>query len=137
MDVAEDSTETVVVGAYRDEDDGDDVGDDKGSAYVFVKPNTGWATSTETARLTAFDRRKHDLFGVSVAVDGDTVVVGAPLKNAAGDDGELGSEDDLFAVGSAYVFTRDSAGVWSQGVKLPFFNGLPNDNFRFCRGGGG
>ena len=132
VDVAEDSTETVVVGAYRDEDDGDDVGDDKGSAYVFVKPNTGWATSTETARLTAFDRRKHDLFGVSVAVDGDTVVVGAPLKNAAGDDGELGSEDDLFAVGSAYVFTRDSAGVWSQGVKLPFFNGLPNDNFGFA-----
>ena len=71
--------DTIVVGAV--EDDGSDSGgnsiSNSGSAYVFTKPDTGWITKTETVKLTASDAATDDKFGRSVAVDGDTVVVGA------------------------------------------------------------
>ena len=141
--------DTIVVGAYRDEDedDGDDVGDDKGSAYVFIEPSGGWANSddsianrTESAKLTAPDRDqsrdggKHDLFGVSVAVDGDTVVVGAPFQDYERDE----SLGDLIFVGAVYVFTEPSDGWDGTGAmgtaKLttptsPVNTRLPNDLF--------
>ena len=63
--------DTVVVGAFYDDDDGEG----SGSAYVFKEPNSGWAAATETAKLTASDGAAFDFFGISIAVDGDTVVV--------------------------------------------------------------
>ena len=60
--------DSVVVGAWCD----DDNGSDSGSAYVFTKPSSGgWATATETAKLTASDRATNDEIGNSVAADGD------------------------------------------------------------------
>lgn len=55
-------------------------GDDsfKGSAYVFMKPVGGWTGPlTERAKLLASDGTEGDLFGVSLAIMGDIVVVGA------------------------------------------------------------
>ncbi len=50
-----------------------------GLAYVYVKPDTGWADMTETARLRPSDAGSvEDFFGYSVAIEGDTIVVGAP-----------------------------------------------------------
>jgi len=51
-----------------------------GAVYVFQRPPTGWATGTETAKLTASDGANGDTLGDSVAVsdDGSTVVAGAP-----------------------------------------------------------
>ena len=46
-----------------------------GSAYVFVRAGGVW---TEQAKLTASDGAGGDWFGWSVAVAGDTAVVGAP-----------------------------------------------------------
>ena len=90
--------DTIVVGAYEDDIEGDDAG----AAYVFTRPATGWADMTQTARLTADDAAENDEFGTSVAVHGDTIVVGAP-------------EEDALARGSAYIFTRpaDGWGNWS------------------------
>ena len=84
------SGDTVVVGAYGD----DDNGFRSGSAYVFEKPSGGWMDATQTAKLTASDGASGDVFGVSVSVSGDTVVVGA-----------YGDDDNGSASGSAYVFT--------------------------------
>ena len=103
--------DTVVVGAHRDDandDDGIDNNEitDSGSAYVFTKPYTGWADSSETAKLTASDGAANDEFGISVAVDSDTLVVGAYQDDDNGDDS-----------GSVYTFTRN-ANVWSQKTKL-------------------
>ena len=98
--------DTVVVGARYDD-----------SAYVFTKPGTGWATATETAKLTASDGVVGDWFGQSVAVDWDTVVVGA-------------SEDD--GSGSAYVFTKAADSVWidaTQTAKLTASDGDDFDEF--------
>jgi len=85
------SGDTLVVGAILD-----DIGanNEQGSAYIFVRPGTSWADMTETAKLTASDGAAGDVFSRSVAISGDTVVVGA-----WGDD--IGANDQQ---GSAYVF---------------------------------
>ena len=95
--------DTVVVGARYDD-----------SAYVFTKPGTGWATATETAKLTASDGVVGDWFGQSVAVDGDTVVVGA-------------SEDG--GSGSAYVFTKAADSIWTDATQTAKLTASDGDDF--------
>ncbi|MPZ17786.1 MAG: hypothetical protein GEV06_07735 [Luteitalea sp.] len=59
-------------------------------------------------------------FGQSVAIDGDTAVVGAPGDTLIG-----GSQTSL---GAAYVFTRTDAG-WTETAKLVATGGAPGDGF--------
>ena len=102
--------DTVVVGAYWD----DDQGGDSGSVYVFTKATDSvWADATETVKLTASHGAANDSFGISVALDGDTMAVGAVQDDNSG---------------AAYVFTRQ-AGVWSQVAKLTAFAKAANDYF--------
>ena len=68
---------TIVVGAYGDDDDGDA----SGSAYV-LRTSDGGATYAQVAKLTASDAAADDQFGKSVAIAGDTVVVGTSNKEA-------------------------------------------------------
>ena len=84
---------TIVVGA----DDDDDGGTDSGSAYIF-RTDDGGATYGQVAKLTASDAAAGDSFGVSVAIDGDTIVVGAD-----------GDDDAGTRSGSAYVFSTTAA----------------------------
>ncbi|MCP4373769.1 MAG: hypothetical protein GY797_37560, partial [Deltaproteobacteria bacterium] len=110
------SGDTVVAGALGD----DDNGNDSGSAYVFVKPGSGWADMTQTAKLTAADGAVDDRLGSSVAVSGDTVVAGADWD----DDNGGGS-------GSAYVFAKPGSG-WAdmtQTAKLTASDGATYDYF--------
>jgi len=95
------SGDTAIVGASTD-DVGANV--DQGSAYIFVRTSTGWA---EQAHLFAGDGAAGDQFGISVAISGDTAVVGA-----AGDD--VGANADQ---GSAYVFARTGT-TWAQQDQL-------------------
>jgi FG-GAP repeat len=106
------SGETVVVGAPFDEGA---AGIDQGSAYVFVRSAGGW---TQQQKLEAADPAEGDQFGNSVAISGETIVVGALL-----DDGAAGFEQ-----GSAYVFVR-SAGVWTQQQKLEAADAAQDDRF--------
>ncbi len=101
------SGDTAVVGAYRDDND-------RGSAYVFERAGNAW---TQVAKLTASDGQAEDHFGVSVAIAGDTAVVGAY------------HDDDLGpAAGSAYVFER-AGNAWTQAHKLTAADGQTNDYF--------
>ncbi len=93
------SGDTVVVGSAGD----DDAGSDSGSAYVFTRSSGTWDAGT---KLAAPDGDADDRFGTSVAISGDTVVVGA-----------MGDDDAGSGSGSAYVFTR-SGGTWDAGTKL-------------------
>lgn len=95
--------DTAVVGAPGDDDPV--VGDGTGAAYVYVRVGAAWVLQQ---KLTAPDMAIDDSFGFSVAVSGETIVVGAP-----GDDDTVAGAD----AGSAYVFRR-SSGVWSQLGKL-------------------
>ena len=106
------SGETVVVGAPSDDTE---AVEDQGSAYVFVRSGGVWSLQQ---KLLASDAAAFDFFGESVAISGETVVVGAPL-----DDGAAGNDQ-----GSAYVFVR-GAGVWSQQQKLLASDAAQSDNF--------
>ncbi len=109
--------DTIVVGADEAENTVDGSQVKTGSAYVFTKPGTGWATGTETAKLTASDSAATDKFGYAVALDGDTVVVGA-----------YGNDSSR---GSAYVFTKPASG-WDDGTEaaqLTASDRAANDRF--------
>jgi hypothetical protein len=102
--------DTALIGAYAD----DDKGTDSGSAYVFTRSGGTWS---QQAKLTAADGAATDYFGLSVALDGDTALIGAQH-----DDDKGGNS------GSAYVFTR-SGGTWSQQAKLTAADGATSDMF--------
>jgi hypothetical protein len=106
------SGNTALVGAS-----GDDVGanPDQGSAYIFVWNGTTWG---QQGKLTALDGAMYDHFGGSVALSGDTALVGTPFDNI---DANLGQ-------GSAYVFLRSGA-AWSQQTKLIAPDGEAGDGF--------
>ena len=100
-DVAVDS-DTLVVGAYSEDANGLE-----SSGAVYVYRRNGGATWNQEAFLTPSDAMAGGLFGVSVAVHGRTIVVGAIGQ---GDNGQP------FA-GAAYVFTHRD-GAWVQEAKL-------------------
>jgi len=102
--------DTILVGAYRD----DDRGTDAGSAYIFENIGGVW---TQTAKLLAPDGQADDWFGYSVAISGETAIVGAYR------DDDLGSD-----AGSAYVFEKIN-GTWTQTAKLLAPDGQAGDVF--------
>jgi FG-GAP repeat len=102
------SGETVVVGSPL-------VGGFMGAAYVFARSGGVWS---QQQKLLALDARTFDNFGSSVAISGETVVVGSPL-----DDGATGGSQ-----GSVYVFSR-SGGVWSQQQELVASDAAVGDFF--------
>jgi len=87
-----------------------------GSAYVFVRSEIGWS---QQQKLTPGDAAPGDGFGWSVSISGDTIVVGSPFDDDAGD-----------ASGSAYVFVR-SGGSWVQQQKLTAYDATPDVLFGF------
>jgi hypothetical protein len=98
------SGETVVLGARYN----DDAGTDSGSAYVFRYNGSSWA---EEAKLTASDAAADDLFGYSVSISGDTLLVGAM------------HDDGVFSTsGSAYIF-KYSGSSWVEEAKLTASDG--------------
>lgn len=103
------SGDTVVIGSAGD----DDAGSGSGSAHVYVR-FTDWV---HQAKLTALDAAAGDSFGTSVSVSGDTVVVGAPADDDAGN-----------SSGSAYVFVR-SGTTWTQQQKLTALDAGTNHSF--------
>ena len=109
------SGDTVVVGA-RNATCPIEGGSGPGAAYVFFEPagwpdtshgpdNLPWAVG-ETARLTASDGVNYDAFGTSVAISGDTVVVGACFAT-------YGLDYDSAGPGAAYVFAKPTSG-WAD-----------------------
>ncbi len=103
------SGHTVVVGAPDD--------DGMGSAYVFERNSGGSDTWGQVSKITASDGATGDEFGASVAVSGDTVVVGAP--------------SDESNTGAAYIFERNENGQdsWGQITKITASDGAGGDNF--------
>ncbi len=87
---------------------------DAGGAIVYEYADGSWA---ETALLQALDRREDDHLGESVAVQGDTIVVGASGK-------QIGGYGDA---GVAYVFRQDPGGQWSQLRRLSNSDGTAVD----------
>jgi hypothetical protein len=106
------SDDTVIVGAYT-EDAG---GTDAGAAYIFTRSGTTWS---QQQKLTASDAAAGDKLGFAVAIDDNTVVIGASYEDAGGTD-----------AGAAYIFTR-SGTTWSQQQKLTASDAAAGDRFGF------
>lgn len=119
------SGDTLVIGAPQEDGDGTGPANDdmsgSGAVYVFVRDGNSWR---QQAYLKADSPNEGDQFGTSVAVDGNTIVVGAQYN------------DDIGALnaGAAYVFVRDvGSGAWSQQAMLNGgYHSGENDRFGFA-----
>ncbi len=147
------SGDTAIIGAYQD----DDNGSDSGSAYIFVRdPVTD--TWTQQQKLLASDGASGHNFGSSVAISGNTMVVGASGNSSAyifeqdpvtgnwvelklpatggtsvairGDTVAVGSGKRVLGGGTTYLFERNPAtGNWTQLPNLKASDGATQDRF--------
>ncbi len=128
------SDNTAVVGAYLEDssatgvngDPTDNGADNSGAAYVFVRSGTNWS---QQAYLKASNTEATDLFGVSVSVSGDLVVIGAYLEDssATGVNGDP-TDNGVVDSGAAYVFARRGS-IWNQKAYVKAFNTGAGDAF--------
>jgi len=128
------SGDTLAVGAYGEAssatgvngDQADNTAVSSGAAYVFIRKGASWS---QEAYLKASNADSGDYFGASVALSGDTLVVGA-RNEASGAAGVDGNQEDNTAPysGAAYVFVRNGS-VWSQQAYLKASNATKFDGF--------
>ncbi len=90
----------------------------RGAAYAFLRSGSNW---TQQARLQAFDGAAQDYFGGSVAILGNTAIVGAPLDDVGTNQGQ----------GSAYAFVR-SGSAWTQHYRFTANDGEAGDQFGYA-----
>lgn len=106
--------ETIVIGAYEE----DDAGPNAGAAYVFRYDGANWA---QAQKLTASDAQPMDAFGRSIAIDGDVMLIGARLADA----------DAAADTGAVYVFGWDGAN-WVEQQKLTASDAAMSDGFTWA-----
>ncbi len=109
------SGDTVVVGAYRAA-----INDfyDQGAAYVFQRSGTTW--DLQQKLIDPAETQDFDWFGISVAIEGDTILVGEWYDDIGGNSGQ----------GSVHVFTR-SGETWSPQTKFSSLDGVAGDRFGY------
>jgi hypothetical protein len=95
------SGDTIAVGAIQD--DFMSFPTHIGAVYVFVRNAGTW---TQQQRLVSSDGEPRDLFGYALALQGDTLAIGANLE------GNLNTR-----TGAVYMFQRNGT-VWSEKQKL-------------------
>jgi hypothetical protein len=97
-----------------------------GAVYVFTRSDTTWR---QQAYVKASNTDPGDGFGISVALDGDTLAVGAWGEDSAatGVDGDQ-SNNEARESGAVYVFTR-SGTTWQQQAYLKASNTDAQDGF--------
>ncbi len=93
---------TLAVGAFGG---WNELGQPTGAVYIFSRVGNEWVRQT---KLLAPDASIYDAFGAELALEGDTLVVGAPNYSRA----------PLFYQGAAYVFVRDAGGWHYQQTLL-------------------
>jgi RHS repeat-associated protein len=106
------SGSTLLVGSPQQEVSGNIC---QGAAYIYTGSGSSW---TDQAELTASDYSVGDMFGLSVAIEGTTALVGAPAHT-------VGSNSQQ---GAAYVF-GGSGSSWTQQAELTSSDGAAGDLF--------
>ena len=116
---------TLAVGAYNEDSDAIGIGGDEtnndavtsGAVYVFTRNGSSW---TQQAYIKASNTDQLDSFGWSVALDRDTLAVGAFR--------EFGENNETTGSGAVYVFTRGNS-TWTEQAYIKASNALRNNNF--------
>ncbi|WCO00739.1 T9SS type A sorting domain-containing protein [Psychroserpens ponticola] len=109
------SGDYIAIGSPFDDDDGSS----SGSAYVFLRSGSAWS---QQEKLTAADGAASDLFGISIAIGGDYINIGARGADASGTNS-----------GAAYMYMR-SGSNWSQQEKFVPADGATGDLFGWSVG---
>ena len=89
------SGDTVLIGANKD----DDNGTSSGTAWIFTNSSGTWSQHAKFSGASAYDE-----FGISVALDGDTAVIGAV------------GDDNAFGDSSGSVTVKQSSTGWDLGI---------------------
>src|SRR5262249_55056401 len=106
---------TVLIGAYAKNGS-------QGAAYAFVHAGAVWV---QQQQLLAGDGGPGAMFGYSVALAGDSALVGAPGQHVA-----VGGVAGIKS-GAAYEFSRSGL-LWSQQLELAPADGAPGDQFGYA-----
>jgi len=142
----------IVVGSYLESLDasGENEVIHAGACYIFERDTNG--TWNEIQKIVASDREQSEIFGRSVAIDGDFIIVGAPQEYLQGSKGAeygavyAGNSIDIYqdrlivganlmpigptvGGGAAFVFENDGTNVWSQTAIM--YDQQVNSNDRF------
>jgi hypothetical protein len=97
-----------------------------GAVYVFQRTGTAWS---QQAYVKASNTQANQFFGVSVAISGNTLAIGA-MGESSSATGVNGNQTDTsaYAAGAAYVFERTGA-TWAQQAYVKASNTERNDYF--------
>ncbi len=118
------SADYAVVGVIFEDEDamGSDSLWNAGSAYIYERDANGsWI---QVQKIVASDRATQAQFGWRVSIDGDYLIVSAKWE-AKDDTGG----NPMHQAGSAYIFKRDTLGVWNQTQKIVASDRNINDLF--------
>ncbi len=110
------SDDYLVVGAPNEDGASSATDADRGAVYVYKR--TGSSTYGSGVKLTPTGSADSDIFGTSVSISGDFIIVGAV------ETGAIGSQ-----IGKAYVFRRTAVNSWTQEAKLLASDPLAGDQF--------
>ena len=126
------SGDTVVVGALLEDSNTTGINSspnesaaDSGAVYVFVRSGSTW---TQQAYIKASNTGAGDQFGQSVALAGDTLVVGAFLEDSSTTGINSSPNESAADSGAAYVFVRSGV-TWTQQAYLKASNTGAGDRF--------
>jgi hypothetical protein len=103
-----------------------------GAAYIFVRQGSAWEEKARLISTTAFsDSYGGERFGTSVAISGDTVIVGTPRdRNSARGVNPRQRDRAAELSGAAYIFAR-TGDAWSRQAYLKASNADADDFFGY------
>lgn len=124
---SEDSNQTTITNGSTAS--GDNTAGGSGAVYVFKRTGSNWA---QEAYIKASNSEASDSFGTGLALDSDTLIVGASAESSSQttiSNGIAGSSDNSAAnAGAAYVFKRTGA-TWVEEAYLKAPNAENGDRF--------
>lgn len=117
----EDSASTEINGNHLDNG-----APDAGAAYIFRRTGTSWQ---QEAYLKASNTSPGDLFGLSVGVSGEVVIVGARGEDGSSTGVNSSDNNGATDAGAAYIFAMDAQGAWIQEAYIKASNTDNGDYF--------
>jgi hypothetical protein len=119
------SSDTAIIGVPNEDGGAGNLLQDAGRAHIFQQNVDGANMWGEVTQVVASDAEAQDQFGLSVAISGDTAVVGANYNDDAC------PADINCNSGSAYVYERAQGGAdnWGQVRKLTASDHANGDEF--------
>jgi hypothetical protein len=110
----------------------------QGAAYVFVQPTGGWVNGTQNAKLTASDGGEFSALGMSAAIAGNTIAVGAPseagtvyvyVEPTGGWTGTLSQTAELTGSGASVAGLGNSVAIAANTIAAGASRSTVNANF--------